>query len=152
MLARPGSPVCHRARTATSRRSIYGIVYRLKAAYPDWPIVINGGVRSIEAARDHLDHVDGVMLGRAAYQEPWRFACCRSNAVRRSRAVASPKDAASALLLYIERELSRGVRLNSITRHVLGLFHGVPARGRFAGISRPKPSSPAHARKSWQKR
>jgi len=65
----------------------YGIVYRLKAAYPDWPIVINGGVRSIEAARDHLDHVDGVMLGRAAYQEPWPFACCRSNAVRRSRAV-----------------------------------------------------------------
>src|SRR5271168_2821211 len=51
----------------------YGIVYRLKAAHPDWPIVINGGVPSIEAARDHLAHVDGVMLGRAAYQEPWRL-------------------------------------------------------------------------------
>jgi tRNA-dihydrouridine synthase A len=109
----------------------YGIVYRLKAAYPDWPIIINGGVRSIEAARDHLDHVDGVMLGRAAYQEPWRLLAADPMLFGEAAPFASPKEAASALLPYIERELSRGVRLNSITRHVLGLFHGVPGARAF---------------------
>ena len=51
----------------------YGLVYRLKAEMPDVPVIINGGIASIAEARAHLDHVDGVMLGRAAYQEPWRL-------------------------------------------------------------------------------
>src|SRR6202012_3310204 len=51
----------------------YGRVYRLKAAMPDVPVIINGGIASLDEAKQHLDHVDGVMLGRAAYQEPWRL-------------------------------------------------------------------------------
>lgn len=109
----------------------YGIVYRLKAAHPDWPIVINGGVPSIEAARDHLAHVDGVMLGRAAYQEPWRLLAADPMLFGEAAPFASAKDAALALIPYIEREVARGARLNSITRHVLGLFQGVPGARAF---------------------
>ncbi len=68
----------------------YDLVYRLKAAHPQLPIMINGGIATVEAAREHLAHVDGVMMGRAAYQEPWRLAGGRSDAVRRGRA-ASPR-------------------------------------------------------------
>ncbi len=65
----------------------YDRVYRLKAALPDVPVIINGGIGSIAEARRHLDHVDGVMLGRAAYQEPWRLLERRSGIVRRGGAV-----------------------------------------------------------------
>ena len=64
----------------------YDRVYRLKAAMPDVPIIINGGIASLEEARAHLDHVDGVMLGRAAYQEPWRLLAVDPEVVRRGRA------------------------------------------------------------------
>jgi tRNA-dihydrouridine synthase A len=109
----------------------YDIVYRLKAAHPRLPVVINGGIRSIEAARDHLVHVDGVMMGRAAYQEPWRLLQADPMLFGEPAPFASGKDAGLALIPYIERELSRGVRLHSITRHVLGLFHGVPGARAF---------------------
>jgi tRNA-dihydrouridine synthase A len=109
----------------------YGIVYRLKAAHPDLPIVLNGGVPSIEAAREHLNKVDGVMLGRAAYQEPWRLLQADPMLFGDAAPFASPKEAALALIPYIERELARGMRLHAITRHVLGLFHGVPGARAF---------------------
>jgi tRNA-dihydrouridine synthase A len=103
----------------------YGIVFRLKAAYPNLPIVLNGGIASVEAAREHLQKLDGVMMGRAAYQEPWRLLQV-DPLLGAAAPVASAKAAALALIPYIERELSRGVRLHSITRHLHGLFQAVP--------------------------
>jgi len=103
----------------------YGIVFRLKAAHPNLPIVLNGGIGSVEAARGHLQKLDGVMMGRAAYQEPWRL--LQVDPLLGAPAPhASAKAAALALIPYIERELSRGVRLHSITRHLHGLFQAVP--------------------------
>ena len=104
----------------------YARVYRLKAAHPGLPIVLNGGVASVEAALTHLDHVDGVMLGRAAYQEPWRLLAVDALIFGEDAPFASPKEAAAALRPYIERELAQGVRLHNITRHLHGLFRAVP--------------------------
>jgi tRNA-dihydrouridine synthase A len=104
----------------------YDRVYRLKAAHPHLPVAINGGIASIEAARSHLAHVDGVMMGRAAYQEPWRLLAVDTELFGEAPAHASVKDAIAALYPYIEREIARGARLHSITRHLLGAFQGVP--------------------------
>jgi tRNA-dihydrouridine synthase A len=104
----------------------YDIVFRLKAAYPRLPIVLNGGVTTLDGAREHLQKLDGVMMGRAAYQEPWRLLQVDPLLFREPAPFESLKAAALALMPYIERELSRGVRLHSITRHLHGLFQAVP--------------------------
>ena len=104
----------------------YDIVFRLKAAHPKLPIVLNGGVATVEAAREHLQKLDGVMMGRAAYQEPWRLLQVDPLLFGEPAPFASPKGPRWRLMPYIERELSRGVRLHSITRHLHGLFHAVP--------------------------
>jgi tRNA-dihydrouridine synthase A len=104
----------------------YDIVVRLKKAHPNLPVVLNGGVTTVEAAREHLNQLDGVMMGRAAYQEPWRLLQVDPLLFDIEAPFASPKQAALALIPYIERELSLGVRLHSVTRHLHGLFQGVP--------------------------
>jgi len=109
----------------------YAIVHRLKAAHPELEIVLNGGVSSLEQAQSHLAHVDGVMMGRAAYQEPWRLLGVDPMLTGEPAPYTSPKEAALALIPYIERELANGVRLHSITRHVLGLFRAVPGARAF---------------------
>jgi tRNA-dihydrouridine synthase A len=109
----------------------YDRVYRLKAAMPDLPVIINGGIASLEEARGHLSHVDGVMLGRAAYQEPWRLLNVDSELFGAQAPHAAMKDVFEAMLPYIERELARGTRLHSITRHFVGAFHGVPGARAF---------------------
>src|ERR1017187_8186123 len=109
----------------------YAIVHRLKSAHPDLDIVLNGGIASLEQAQAQLAHVDGVMMGRAAYQEPWRLLAVDPLLYGEPAPFASPKDAALAFIPYIERELAKGVRMHSITRHVLGLFHAVPGARAF---------------------
>jgi tRNA-dihydrouridine synthase A len=109
----------------------YEIVHRLKAAHPDLEIVLNGGIATLEHAQAQLAHVDGVMMGRAAYQEPWRLLDVDPLLFGEAAPFASAKDAALALMPYIEREMAKGVRLNSITRHVLGLFRAVPGARAF---------------------
>jgi tRNA-dihydrouridine synthase A len=109
----------------------YGRVYRLKAALPNVPIIINGGIASLDEARVHLDHVDGVMLGRAAYHDPWRLLTVDSELFGAPPPHAAMKDVFEAIVPYIERELSQGVRLHSITRHFVGAFHGVPGARAF---------------------
>jgi tRNA-dihydrouridine synthase A len=109
----------------------YARVYRLKAAHPDLCIVLNGGIASLDQALAHLDRVDGLMMGRAAYQEPWRLLAVDPLLFGEPARLASPKAAAEALIPYIERELVRGVRLHAVTRHVLGLFRGVPGARAF---------------------
>lgn len=109
----------------------YAIVHRLKRAHPDFEIVLNGGIANLEQAQAQLAHVDGVMMGRAAYQEPWRLLNVDPVLFGEPAPFASPKEAALALVPYIERELAKGVRLHAITRHVLGLFHAVPGARAF---------------------
>jgi tRNA-dihydrouridine synthase A len=109
----------------------YDAVFRLKAEHPRLPIVLNGGIATVEAARAHLARLDGVMMGRAAYQEPWRLLAADPLLFDQAAPCASPEAAARALMPYIERELARGVRLHSITRHLHGLFHAVPGARAF---------------------
>jgi len=109
----------------------YDRVYRLKAALPQVPIIINGGIASLEEASAHLDHVDGVMLGRAAYQEPWRLLNVDPLLFGERAPHATMKDAFEAMMPYIERELARGTRLHAITRHFVGAFHAVPGARAF---------------------
>lgn len=108
----------------------YPLVYRLKAAMPHVPISINGGVRSLDAAKTHLAHVDGVMVGRAAYQEPWRLLSVDAELFGGAPAI-SMKEAIELFMPYVERELERGTRLHAITRHLVGAFHGVPGARAF---------------------
>lgn len=109
----------------------YDLVYRLKGAYPRLPVILNGGVESLEAAQRHLAHVDGVMMGRAAYHDPWRLLAVDPLLFGEAAPYVDAKAAALALTDYIARELARGVRLHSITRHLLGLFHGVRGARAF---------------------
>lgn len=109
----------------------YDRVYRLKAAHATLPIVINGGIADLDQVAAHLAHVDGVMLGRAAYQEPWRLLAADPMLFGEAPSFASPKAAAEALIPYIAGELARGTRLHAITRHTLGLFRAVPGARAF---------------------
>ena len=109
----------------------YERVYRLKAAHPRLAIVLNGGVTDLVQAASHLARVDGVMMGRAAYQEPWRLLDVDPVLFGVPAQFVSAQAVAQALIPYIERELARGTRLNAITRHVLGLFRGVPGARAF---------------------
>ncbi len=102
-------------------------VYRLKREFPDLQIVLNGGISDIDQVLGHLEHVDGVMIGRQAYHEPWflielehsLFADEDWQAPRRHEIIES-------MIPYIEQQLSAGVELKYITRHMLGLFAGQP--------------------------
>jgi tRNA-dihydrouridine synthase A len=104
----------------------YARVYRLKRTHPRLTIVINGGIGSVETALAHIAHVDGVMMGRAAYQEPWRLLDVDRLVFGEAPRFASAKETAAALIPYIECETGRGTRLHSITRHLHGLFRATP--------------------------
>ena len=110
----------------------YDLVYRLKAERPRLTVVLNGGVASLDEAVAHLRHVDGVMIGRSAYHEPWLLA---SADTRIFGAASDPQTdrriAAEAFLPYIERQLAAGVPLPRMTRHLVGLFHGEPRARRW---------------------
>jgi tRNA-dihydrouridine synthase A len=109
----------------------YDRVYRLKRANPGLTIAINGGIASIEQAATHLAHLDGVMMGRAAYQEPWRLLGVDPLLFGEPARFATMKPAFEAFFPHVERELARGTRLHSITRHILGAFHGLPGARAF---------------------
>jgi len=104
----------------------YGRVYRLKAARPDLPIAINGGIKAWPEIHEHLKHVDGVMLGRVAYHEPEILLCVDRELYGEEPPVADGFEAVAAYEPYIARQLEKGERLSSITRHMLGLFTGRP--------------------------
>jgi tRNA-dihydrouridine synthase A len=109
----------------------YDRVYRLKAALPDMPVIINGGIGSLAEAKAHLAHVDGVMLGRAAYQEPWRLLAADPELFGEAAPHATMKSVLEAMVPYIEDQLAQGTRLHSIVRHFVGAFHGVPGARAF---------------------
>jgi tRNA-dihydrouridine synthase A len=107
----------------------YERVYALKRAFPSLTIVINGGVTSAAAARDHLSFVDGVMIGREAYHNPYMLA-------EMERALFDSESPSRQAVVedfarYMERELDAGVPMRAMTRHVLGLFNGLPGARRW---------------------
>lgn len=107
----------------------YELVYAIKRENPELTIVLNGGITTLDAAAEHLIHVDGVMLGRAAYQSP---AILAEVDARFFAGVAREVDEAVAdYVFYIEQKLTEGVPLNAMTKHMLGIFHGRPGARLF---------------------
>ncbi|MBT3532427.1 MAG: tRNA dihydrouridine(20/20a) synthase DusA [Rhodospirillaceae bacterium] len=104
----------------------YDRVYRLKSDFPELEIIINGGINTLAQCQTHLDHVDGVMVGRAAYQSPFLLAGVDHGIFGDQAPRASRADLVDAMQPYISDQLRRGVRLNAISRHMLGLYHGQP--------------------------
>jgi len=109
----------------------YDRVYRLKPAHPRLMVVLNGGIGNLAEARAHLDRVDGVMMGRAAYQEPWRLLAVDAMMFGEEAPFTSPRSVAIALIPYIERARAEDTRLHAITRHLHGLFRAVPGARAF---------------------
>ncbi len=117
----------------------YGLVYELKAAHGELPIAVNGGVESLEAAREHLRRVDGAMVGRAAYQNPEMLLGVDPEIFGAPAPCRNAFEAFEAYLPYVARQLARGARLHEMTRHMLGLFAGRPGarayRQRLAALA-----------------
>lgn len=104
----------------------YELVHRLKRERPDLEIVINGGLRSLADCRAQMNHVDGVMVGREAYQNPYALAEVDALFYGDLRPPLTRAQVVQALIPYVESELARGTRLNAVTRHLMGLFQGLP--------------------------
>lgn len=104
----------------------YARIYRLKQAFPQFPIVLNGGVTSLDDAAGHLAHVDGVMIGRAAYQDPYCLAAADLRFFGGRHPVPSRVEIVQGIIAYAGEQRVRGVPLHAVTRHILGLFNGVP--------------------------
>jgi len=102
----------------------YETVYRLKQRYPEFSITINGGITSIDETVEHLEHVDGVMIGRAAYESPWLLAEIEQ-AVFGGNAPANREVVLDRYIDYIDREMAAGTPFYAMARHVLGLYQGV---------------------------
>jgi tRNA-dihydrouridine synthase A len=109
----------------------YARVYRLKAAHPELELVINGGIASLAQAQAHLAHVDGVALGRAAYQNPYLLAEVDGRLFGDAAPPPTRRAVLEQLLPYAERYVRNGGRLNNIARHILGLYHGRPRARAF---------------------
>jgi tRNA-dihydrouridine synthase A len=104
----------------------YELVHRLKAEFPHLDISINGGIRTLDAAAEHLRHVDGVMIGRAAYENPYILADADRRFFGGTETPRERHAVVEAMLPYIEERLKQGAPLSAITRHMLGLFQGLP--------------------------
>ncbi|MFV0294777.1 MAG: tRNA dihydrouridine(20/20a) synthase DusA [Hyphomicrobiaceae bacterium] len=109
----------------------YARVWRLKAAHPALTIVINGGITDLPSARAQLAHVDGVMLGRAAYQTPWILAGVDEAIFGEGPTSITRHGVLERLRPYVKAHLAAGGRLNNVTRHILGLYHGQPRARAF---------------------
>jgi len=103
----------------------YDWVYRLKQESPGLQVTINGGINSVEMVKNQLEHVDGVMLGRAAYHTPWLLAECQQQLFEK-QTINTRENIIESMNLYIEHQVSRGVAVKHISRHLLGLFQGLP--------------------------
>jgi tRNA-dihydrouridine synthase A len=101
-------------------------VHRLKQRHPTLTVVINGGIGSLDEAEEQLKHVDGVMLGRAAYNTPWLLHEVDTRIFGDEAKAVGPLDIVERMKPYIAEQLAQGVWLQNITRHMLGLFHGLP--------------------------
>jgi tRNA-dihydrouridine synthase A len=104
----------------------YELVHRVETDFPELEVIANGGIRSLEQARAQLARVDGVMVGREAYQNPYVLAEWERELLGGAALTPSRFEVVERLLPYVERELAEGTPLRAITRHLLGLFNGLP--------------------------
>ena len=104
----------------------YDRVYQLKKDFPQLEIIINGGVTTLDQTSEHLNHLDGVMVGREAYTNPYLLASVDQDIYGSTAPIKTREQIAGEFLHYIDNELSKGTKLNAMTRHILGLFHGMP--------------------------
>jgi tRNA-dihydrouridine synthase A len=104
----------------------YDRVYRLKRDYPQLTVVINGGITRFDAVQTHLAHVDGVMIGRQAYGNPYAIAQWDAALAGDAEPAVTPHEVVRAYLPYVERELASGTRLAAMSRHMLNIFQAVP--------------------------
>nr|WP_273500196.1 tRNA dihydrouridine(20/20a) synthase DusA [Paracoccus sphaerophysae] len=104
----------------------YPLVHAMKAAFPALHLSINGGIGTLDQARDQLAVMDGAMLGRAAYHEPWAILGEADRLWGDAPPLAGPVEAAQAMRAVLARHMEQGGRMHQITRHMLGLFHGRP--------------------------
>ncbi len=104
----------------------YPEVHRLKEDFPHLDIEINGGIKTMAQAQEQLEHVDAVMIGRAAYDNPWQFVDADRLFWGDNHEIPTRMEVAEKMLIYIEEQMKKGVRMMSITRHILQLFHGQP--------------------------
>jgi len=112
----------------------YDLVYELKRARPDLTISINGGIASLDEAEAHLTHVDGVMLGRAAYHEPALLGQADRRVFGDAGKDIGPFEALDAYRPYMRAQLEAGTPMAHMTRHMLGLMHGLPGARAFRRI------------------
>ncbi len=101
-------------------------MYRLKREFPHLRIEINGGVRVVDSVRSHLARVDGVMIGRAAYEDPYLFATFDRDFYGSPEPPPTRREVVAGMLTYAESWLERGLNLRRITRHLLPLMNGLP--------------------------
>ncbi len=109
----------------------YDRVHRLKAAHPELTVVLNGGLTTLDAANTHFDRLDGVMLGRAAYQTPYILADVDQRFFGAAEPPVSRETVLAGVIEDARRHVDQGGRLNNITRHILGLYHGQPGARAF---------------------
>jgi tRNA-dihydrouridine synthase A len=109
----------------------YDRVYQLKNDFPDLEIIINGGVTTLEQSLDHLNRIDGVMVGREAYTNPYLLASVDQQIYGYEQPIISREKIAEAFLDYVDNELAKGTKLQAMTRHILGLFHGMPGARQY---------------------
>ncbi len=109
----------------------YDLVYQIKQDFPDLEIIINGGITSLEECTDHLKHVDGVMLGREAYTNPFLLTNVDSFFYNQHKLPMTRLNVLERYMEFMERELIRGTPLKNMTRHILGLYNGQPGARAF---------------------
>jgi tRNA-dihydrouridine synthase A len=109
----------------------YARVYQLKQDFPELEIVINGGITDLAQSKAHLEHIDGVMIGREAYTNPYLLAEVDQQLYGSKKTIRNRKIIAEEFIQYVDNELSQDSRLQSMTRHILGLFHGMPGARQF---------------------
>jgi len=109
----------------------YDVVHKLKHSMPQLEIIINGGICDLETATEQLKHVDGIMMGREAYHNPYILAQVDQRFYQSEKSVISRIEIMQALYPYIEKEIASGTRLHSISRHILGLFNGLPGAKKW---------------------
>ncbi len=120
----------------------YERAYQIKKDFPQLNIILNGGIKTVEQVKEALKYTDGVMIGREAYTNPW-FMAEIEREVRGNATQMTRKGVVEALLPYIRAELAAGTELKDITRHILGLYQGVPGARRWRQILSQESHKPA---------
>jgi len=112
----------------------YDKVYQLKQDFPHLNIILNGGITTLGQSKTLLEHVDGVMVGREAYSNPYILAGVDQQIYGSNREIPSRDQVMQGFIAYCEEQLAKGTRLNHMTRHVLGLYQGIPGARQFRRI------------------